>query len=70
MMQFRHLLTRRNLLGLLALGIAAALLALAATWRPAIAPIAAPARSSFAPADVARGGDARQDRRLRGVPYG
>jgi len=55
MTRFRHLLTRRNLLGLLVLGIAAALLALAATWRPAIAPIAVPARSSFAPADVARG---------------
>lgn len=51
----RRLLTRRNLLVAAAILVAGILLALAASWRPAIAPIAPPARSSFAAADIARG---------------
>lgn len=51
----RRLLTRRNLLVAAAILVAGILLALAASWRPAIAPIAPPARASFAAADIARG---------------
>ncbi|PVX30593.1 cytochrome C [Sphingomonas pokkalii] len=45
----------RWVMALLLLGLAGALIALALSWRPAIAPITPPARSSFAPALVARG---------------
>lgn len=46
---------RRGVLAALLLGIAGALIALALSWRPAIAPITPPAVASFAPEQVARG---------------
>ncbi|MDR7258620.1 mono/diheme cytochrome c family protein [Sphingomonas sp. BE270] len=51
----RRLITRRNLLIVAVLGLIGVLGALAASWRPAIAPIAVPPRASFAQTEIARG---------------
>lgn len=55
MVRPRQILTRRNVAGAVLLCFAGALFALALSWRPAIAPIAVPARSTFPRADIARG---------------